>query len=181
MISLQPWVIGILVFLSQAAFAVETSPEREALIKNFAETMGTAQILENAQEQVKKMVKGQGDSMIANMRKSGLSESALAEIHDAFDDVMHQVLSSWDSTEAYNIYAKAIAEEMSDDDLQKTIVFYKSDEGKRSSAAIGQAATKMQAYVQGSIEQAMDPAMKIFMDKIKTIVARDRAAQSQAK
>ncbi|MGH2360374.1 MAG: hypothetical protein ACRDGM_07505 [bacterium] len=171
-------MLRYLVMLLSAACACGTveagqAEERTALIADFADVMGLKQIISASRDESRKGVATQGDVVIANLHKTGLSDEALTQVRSLYDDAMKQILESWSSEEATRLYSEAIAEAMSDSDLRKAVVFYKTREGQQSVKAASIGASRLQAYVQGSMTAALRTALADFTDKIRPIVVAD--------
>lgn len=165
--------------LATATIAQAAESDREALVADFTRATGVEAVIESSLDQAEKMVVDQQATTVDSLRRAGLTEPALAEVGLAFDAFTKRVLRSWSTEEAARIYAGAIAEAMSDEDLRKSVAFFKSNEGKRSLDAAASANTKLQTYIQSSMAQVMGPALKDFSDQVQTITKADLQRRSQ--
>ena len=148
--------------------------EREVLVADFTQALGIESLIDSSQRQTQQVVTSQREVILDNLRRTDLSTGAVEDIGASFDAIMQRIMTSWSAEEASRIYANAIASSMSDDDLKKSIAFYRSGEGQRSLGAAGDASAKLQEYVQSSMTKAMEPAMKEFMEKVRAISEADR-------
>lgn len=167
------------VLLAGGMTAQAAEPGREALVADFTQATGVEAVIESSLRQAEQMVADQQATTVDNLRRAGLSEPALAEVGVAFDAFAKRVLRSWATDEAARIYAGAIAASMSDEDLRKSVEFFRSSEGQRSLGAAADANTKLQAYIQSSMAQVMGPALKDFTDQVQAITKTDLQRRGQ--
>ncbi len=163
------------------AGAEESTDARQALVVQFSQALGLEQMVTSMREKSQASIASTGEPLIDNMRKSGISETVLTEMRGYYQETMNVVLSSWTAEEAVRIYVQAIAASMTNDDLRKSVAFYKSEEGQHSVMAASSAVAQLQNYIENATSQALQQALPAFIEKVKAVAVRERQSMEKVK
>jgi 4-hydroxyphenylpyruvate dioxygenase-like putative hemolysin len=152
------------------------------LSKQLMQTLGFDLMLESVRKDTVKMVEGQMDSIIGQMRNSfpNMPEATLKEFEAAAQAFGSRITDSWNSSEAAKIYSTSLVDGLPEKDMRAAIEHYKTPEGQRELKVINEAAKKMNGYIMRSIQKETDVAMKDFLREVKLISERARNRQSEA-
>lgn len=165
---LTPLILA-LAMASTPTFAQEASSTRAQQI---AQALGLEQLLSDRQEQVSKATRQQMQSMLAELENSGVPKDVVLRLAPLADEFALKVTSSWDAKEAARIYADGLTELLSDKEISEAASYYKSDEGKKSYAAIQASLARTDEYVNSRINAVMQVEMRAFLRQIKESAVR---------
>jgi hypothetical protein len=158
-----------LAIASTPTFAQEASSARAEQI---AQALGLERLLSDRQEQVSKATRQQMQSMLAEFENSGVPKDVVLHLASLADQFALKVTSSWDPKEAARIYANGLTELLSDKEISEAASYYKSDEGKKSYAAIQASLARMDEYVNSRTNAVMQVEFRQFLRQIKESTAR---------
>jgi hypothetical protein len=173
---IKPFLISLALLLV-GGIAHAQSNERAQLVEEFTRAAGLGDVLTGAREEVRRKMQEQVGPLLASFRRSGMSEAALGELEAAVNDYVDHVLTAWDGVQAARIYTSTVVEAMSDEELRDAIAFYASPQGQSTQNAIVLASKRMLDYINQSSAGVMEVQLQIFMERVRTITARERAHQ----
>lgn len=165
----------IFVFSISCALAQDTKTLRAERI---ARAVGIEEMLKTTQQKTVEPTKEQLKTVLNQLEKSGLPKQYLVQLSDSMNTMGNNVAVAWDPKVASNIYSNAIANALTEKELQDTERYYATDEGKKVHTAITNGQALMMDYVNSRMNMALEREMAGFMEKVKEAA---RQAQAQAK
>ncbi|PIE69590.1 MAG: hypothetical protein CSA21_01535 [Deltaproteobacteria bacterium] len=133
----------------------ENSSKDEA-INELTQIMGLKEILDTTMEQTKSSVK----KILSDIRSQvtvkfpNMSVKQEENLQVILDQYANTILKAIDTQTAAGIYVTEIANNMSEEEINYTLDFYRSPQGARARQAVGKASSKLNAYFLTQIEQA---------------------------
>jgi hypothetical protein len=165
----------IFVLSFSCAIAQDTKTSRAERI---AKAVGIEEMLKATQQKTVEATKEQLMTVFAQFEKSGLPKQYLLQLSDSMNTMGGNIAVAWDPKVASNIYSNAIANAITEQELQDTERYYATDEGKKVHTAITNGQALMMDYVNSRINMALEREMAGFMEKVKEAA---RHAQAQVK
>ena len=149
-------------------------------VAKLMEVMG---LLEMWQEQIEagKAQNAQMGEKAMEQIMSQLNPSAeyKARFSAAFITYLKKLAAPWSAQEIVKVWAGYYGPHFTDDELDRLIVFYTSDLGKKDIAATKQAMTQFTEHFQKASRPIFDKAIKEYIDDLK-IVARECNCQKKS-
>lgn len=176
-------ILFLVVFaLVAATSTIAMAADKAEMAKQLMEVLGFDAMLESVRLDTIKMVDGQMNGMIAQLRNSNpnISNSVLKELNAAAQDFSRRIMNSWNSAEAARIYSAALVDGLPENEMVAAIEHYKTPEGRRELKVINDAVKKSNVYIMTSIQKESDAAMKDFLRDIRSIADRERKKRAQA-
>ncbi len=170
----------VVVMLIGTTSNIALAADQTELAKDLMQVLGFDSMLESVRKDTIKMVEGQMDGIIAQLRNSNpnISDSTLKEFKAAAQEFGHRITNSWNSAEAARIYSASLVDGLPESDMRAAIEHYKTPEGQRELKVINDAVKKTNSYIMGSIQKETELAMKDFLGEIRSIAERARASKS---
>jgi hypothetical protein len=168
-------------FLASSTLSAEEAG-RITLAKQLAEVFGFEATMEDLKKQTEFSVDRQISQMMDQFKKSfsNVPPQLMKELAAAAEEFSHKVRNSWNAAEAAKVYSTALADVLPENELRASIEHYRTPEGQHQLKAINEAASKLNAYILGSIQQATEAATQEFFSRIRFIAEkarRDREAE----
>lgn len=172
----------IVVALSIAALAAGAAHAQITPHPSKAERLAVALGLETQlaalQEASLAQVRAQMAQTIDTLRRARVAQESLDEASQFFDEYARKVSDSWSPREAATVYVSALAEDMTDEEIEDAIGFYSTPEGQKANAAITNATNKLFQYIASKTEPVSRAEMDRFM---KRAAERFKKAPSRPK
>lgn len=174
-------MVFICLLTTAPAGAQET--DHTQLAEEFAQVLGLDKMLLNAKLQAKKSAEQQFLQMMAQFRKSfdSMPEKYMNAFQEAGAEFVRAVSLGWDAAEAARIYTVALADELPENELRKSIAHYRTPEGQNELKAINQAAAQLNAYILTNSQKASQAATNEFIYKIRLIAEKARQERDAKK
>lgn len=172
----------VVVILIGTTSNIALAADQPELAKHLMQVLGFDSMLESVRQDTIKMVEGQMDGIIAQLRNSNpnIPESTLKEFRVAAQEFNHRVTNSWNSTEAGRIYSASLVDGLPESDMRAAIEHYKTPEGQRELKVMNEAVKKTNSYIMGSIQKETELAMKDFLGEIRSIAAKARSKKERS-
>ncbi|RNC68054.1 MAG: hypothetical protein ED859_11525 [Desulfuromonadales bacterium] len=172
------FVVLLLLTTSNVAIA----EDKVELSKQLMQVLGFDSMLESVRKDTAKMIDEQMNSIIGQMRNSfpNMPDDVMKEFEIAAQGFGNKISISWKPSEAARIYSTTLGDGLPEKDMRAAIEHYKTPKGQQELKVINEAATKMNAYIMGSIKQETDLAMRDFLREVTQIAERARKRQVQA-
>ena len=164
--------IGIMPSLASAA-------DKTELATQLMKSLGFDAMLESVRTDAGKMVEGQMDGIIVQLRKTypNIPDSVMKQFRVSGQELNRRIINSWSSTEAAKIYSATLIDGLPENDMRAAIEHYTAAAGQRELKTINDAVKKTNAYIMGSIQRETEGAMNDFLNEIRSSVEKARSGQ----
>jgi len=143
--------------LASLTAVAQEQPQLSPTVVEFANAMGVEDIIDSTMQQTRDSMKGSIGDLGASLKAKFPNMSA--EQSQALDEILGRyidlIVDSIDAEQASRIYAAAIAEGMTDKEVETASAYYSSPEGQNLLEVVGVASTKMNDYMLGQITGAV--------------------------
>jgi len=159
-------LIVALLFFTSPCFANDNQTlSKDEAINELTQTMGLQKILNSAMKQtdasVTKILSDIGNQVTAQL--PDISEEQEKIFHKILKEYAASILESIDVQTASKIYVTVIANDMSAEEIQHTLEYYKSPEGAKAKKTIEKAFNESNTYLSTQMEQATKVAYEKLM------------------
>ena len=167
-------IVFILMLIVAVTANNALAADKNDLAKDLMKAIGFDSMLESIHQDTVNMVKGQMDSMLAQIRQANpnITDEVMKEFNAAAQDFSSRVMNSWNTAEAAKIYSSALVDGLSEKDIRAAIEHYRTTEGQKELKVISAAAQKMNGYIMSNIKKEIDAATKDYVSQLRSIVER---------
>lgn len=139
---------SLLLLSSFSALAQETE-EVDPTVIEFSEAMGVQNLISATLEQTRVSLKASMTDLSGNLRQKypDLSQEQNQFLDELLDRYVDTILNSIDAEKAAVIYAKVIAEGLSESEVNQATEYYTSPEGQNLLRVIGVASSELNQYL----------------------------------
>lgn len=171
------FVVCLLLLVGANALADESS--KRAKLQELMQLQGTTQKLELQLAAAEQRARQIGPAMFAEFKKQipDLDPALLAEMATATSKFIDAAKPSWTAAEAANIWIRLYGEQVTEEELDQIVAYYRSPIGKKDLAANRKAAPGWSAFIAERDERAFNAAKSAYVEDLKRIM---RSADQQA-
>lgn len=168
--------VFLVVLLISTTSNIAIAADQSDLSKQLMQAIGFDSMLESVRKDTIKMVEGQMDGVIGQIRNSypNIPDATMKEFKVAAQKFGRRITDSWSPSEAARIYSTSLVDGLPEKDMRAAIEHYNTPEGQRELKVINEAMNKTNGYIMGSIQKETDTAMKDFLRELKLIGERAR-------
>ncbi len=163
---------------SDGPVSTDAEARRAALVARYAKALGYEPLIRSNTSRIQGQLSEQFAPVLAEYSKFGMSGEAQRQMQALLNELVGRMLSSVDPATEANIFASALAESMSDADLEAAISFYSTDRGRRAYSSGLRANQRVADYEIRQVMGAMKSAMPAILEQVRQIVADDRRRQT---
>jgi hypothetical protein len=153
-----------------AARAEKPLPSTKA--EQLGKALGLTQMLDAAREQTRIQSKAQLDQVIEQLRGANVSPDYLSAASKFIDEYVRKVTNAWSSQEAASIFVSALAEGMTDAEIDEAIAYYSSPEGRKANDVVNDASGRLAEYITSKTSVAVEQEVNVFMAKITELAKK---------
>lgn len=161
------WKLLLISCFSFSVNATELTPAERML-----HTMGVSQVLEQSKKAQQQSSKEQVSTIMRQLNGviSILPPEKAKEIEVLFQDMMDEILNSWTTQKAINIYSQAWNDNFTKEEILEVIEKYEAPESQREIQMMLLASSKLNEYILNSYNQASERAFAKTMPKMQSII-----------
>jgi hypothetical protein len=158
-------IVALLFFTSPCLANDNQTLNKDEAINELTQTMGLQKILDSTMKQTEasaaKMLSDIGDQVTSQL--PNISEEQEEIFHKILNEYAASILESIDVEAATKIYITVIANDMSAEEIQHTLEYYKSPEGAKAKNTIEKASNELNTYLLTQMEQSTKVAYEKLM------------------
>jgi len=134
--------------------------------------MGINQVLDQAKEMQEESSKKQVAMVMRQLRGtlSKIPPEKRKEVEVVFQKMMDEILDSWTTKEAINIYSQTWNDNYTEEEILNVVNKYEEPESQREIKTVMEASANLNEYVMNSYNQATEKAMAKAMPKMQKII-----------
>lgn len=178
-----PWknlATFLLLMISVSAWADQRS--KEAKLNQLMELQGLTEMIEQQQAYCQEQARAVGPKLIAEFKKQlpELSPEVLSEVDAAFTAFVDAAKPTWTVAEATSEWGRYYGEQVTEQELDQIISFYRSPIGQKDILATRKAMPSWSAFFAERNEPVLQSAMNAYIERLKAIVQNAKKANSGA-
>jgi len=147
---------------------------KESKLKELMKLQGLYEMIEQQQKYCQEQAKAIGPRMLEQLKKQmpGNDKAVIDELEKAYLKFIASAKPTWTVQEAVDAWAKYYGDQVTDNELDKILEFYRSPIGQKDVAASKSALPKWTAHFTTKNQQVLENATNAYIEDLKGIIER---------
>jgi hypothetical protein len=170
------------ILLMVAANALADQSTKDAKLNELMRLQGLTEMIEQQQAYCQEQARAIGPKMIAEFKKQipEIDQAVLDEVDAALSAFVDSAKPSWTVGEAATAWSNYYGEQLTEEELDQIIAFYRSPIGQKDILATRKAMPGWSAFFGERNQKVLESAMNAYVERLKAIVQNARAKKSGA-
>ncbi len=170
-------VFFLLIISTSSAFAGEASkPEK---LKELMQLQGLYEMIEQQKDYCEVQAKSIGSKMFEQLQKQLPGMSISTSIEKAYQRFLVMAKAAWTTEEAVAAFAKFYGPNVTEDEIDKMISYYKSPAGQKDVQATKKAMPLWTQFFADKNNEVLEKATQAYFSELKAIVENERSKQEK--
>jgi hypothetical protein len=175
------YAMAVILLLLSISNAYATTVEKSEKINELMKIQGLYEIIEQQKSYCQEQAKSIGAKMLVQLKAqfSDLDLSISAPIEKATQRFIEMAKPTWTTEEAVAIFGELYGSNITEDDLDKIISFYKSELGQKDIQATKKAMPLWTKFFAEKNNAILEKASQAYFREIKSIVENEKTKHNE--